>query len=105
MARPEYHATGDERKVGTRVQVPTDSTPNPAPSHTERRTAPTLPPVQRDSPVAASHRVTPSGGQSPSLVPDSLRAVCAWCGCLIREGSEPTSHGICMPCAKVWGKK
>lgn len=28
-----------------------------------------------------------------------LRTVCAWCGVLICDGAEPTSHGICMPCA------
>ena len=28
-----------------------------------------------------------------------LRAVCSWCGTLIREGVEPISHGMCPPCA------
>ncbi len=23
------------------------------------------------------------------------RTVCAWCGLVLREGPEPTSHGIC----------
>lgn len=27
------------------------------------------------------------------------RTVCAWCGVVICEGPEPTSHGICQPCA------
>jgi hypothetical protein len=27
-----------------------------------------------------------------------LRVVCAWCGHPIRDGREPTSHGICTSC-------
>lgn len=29
------------------------------------------------------------------------RSVCAWCGVLIRDGEEPTSHGICGPCRAI----
>lgn len=32
---------------------------------------------------------------------DSALLVCAWCGRVMREGTEPTSHGICPPCARV----
>lgn len=28
-----------------------------------------------------------------------VRLECSWCGTTIREGREPTSHGICMPCS------
>ena len=27
-----------------------------------------------------------------------MRVVCAWCGCELRDGSEPVSHGICPSC-------
>jgi hypothetical protein len=27
-----------------------------------------------------------------------MKTLCAWCGSLIREGSPPVSHGICVPC-------
>lgn len=27
-----------------------------------------------------------------------LKLVCAWCGCIMRDGDEPTSHGICPDC-------
>ena len=30
---------------------------------------------------------------------DPLRIDCAWCSRMIREGAEPTSHGICPACA------
>lgn len=33
-----------------------------------------------------------------TTMPD-LRMECSWCGALIRDGVEPTSHGICQPCA------
>jgi len=26
------------------------------------------------------------------------KIVCAWCGKILREGIEPTSHGICVEC-------
>lgn len=26
------------------------------------------------------------------------REACAWCGRVLREGPEPTSHGICAEC-------
>lgn len=26
------------------------------------------------------------------------REACAWCGRVLREGPEPTSHGICPDC-------
>ena len=29
---------------------------------------------------------------------EGMKVVCAWCGKLIRDGSEPTSHGICPLC-------
>lgn len=41
--------------------------------------------------ASMSDQVFPSGG-------DSSRSICAWCGVLIREGSEPISHGACEPC-------
>jgi len=27
-----------------------------------------------------------------------MRTVCAWCGAVIQEGEEPTTHGICPSC-------
>lgn len=27
------------------------------------------------------------------------RAVCSWCDAVLRDGSEPTTHGICPLCA------
>lgn len=27
------------------------------------------------------------------------RVVCAWCQTTMRDGPEPTSHGLCQPCA------
>jgi hypothetical protein len=27
-----------------------------------------------------------------------IKAVCAWCSCILREGAEPPSHGICDRC-------
>ena len=35
------------------------------------------------------------------MAPPTLRTVCAWCACLLREGAEPTSHGICPACRAV----
>lgn len=46
-----------------------------------------------------------------STVRPLLRQVCAWCPQngrapkVLREGVEPTSHGICDECAVVWRKK
>lgn len=32
----------------------------------------------------------------------TLKLICAWCGCVMRDGKEPASHGICPAClAKV----
>lgn len=33
--------------------------------------------------------------------PEPMRVVCAWCKRVIREGSEPVSHGICSSCAET----
>jgi len=30
-----------------------------------------------------------------------LRLICAWCKRVMREGPEPTSHGICPACAEA----
>jgi hypothetical protein len=27
-----------------------------------------------------------------------MKLICAWCKKILREGSEPTSHGICPEC-------
>jgi phage FluMu protein Com len=27
-----------------------------------------------------------------------MKVVCAWCGKVLQEGSEPISHGICPEC-------
>jgi hypothetical protein len=32
------------------------------------------------------------------MIPATLRTVCAWCQRILREGAEPTSHGICPAC-------
>lgn len=29
-----------------------------------------------------------------------MRKICAWCGLVLQEGPEPTSHGICESCAE-----
>ena len=29
---------------------------------------------------------------------EGMKVICAWCGKLIRDGLEPTSHGICPLC-------
>ena len=29
-----------------------------------------------------------------------MRAVCSWCGELVREGREPVTHTICTSCAE-----
>jgi hypothetical protein len=34
-----------------------------------------------------------------------LRCVCAWCGSLIRDGAQPTSHGICLDCYDRMGEQ
>ena len=31
-----------------------------------------------------------------------MRTVCAWCQKVLREGSPPTSHGLCEVCAVKW---
>ena len=31
---------------------------------------------------------------------NDLRKICAWCNGTLREGVEPTSHGICADCAE-----
>lgn len=31
---------------------------------------------------------------------EALRTECAWCGSLMRDGKEPTSHGICFDCSQ-----
>lgn len=30
------------------------------------------------------------------------RLVCAWCSDLLRNGPEPTSHGMCASCRAKW---
>ena len=30
-----------------------------------------------------------------------LRLVCAWCQAVLRDGDEPTSHGICEACRAI----
>jgi hypothetical protein len=40
------------------------------------------------------------GPVATTAVPPVLRLACAWCGRELRPGVEPTSHGICDPCAK-----
>ena len=29
-----------------------------------------------------------------------MKTVCAWCQKVLKEGPEPTSHGICQPCTE-----
>ncbi len=39
----------------------------------------------------------PTANDNPD--PEPLpREACAWCGRVLREGPEPTSHGICPEC-------
>lgn len=33
-----------------------------------------------------------------SFLPTPTRVECAWCCAVLREGTEPVSHGICQPC-------
>lgn len=42
------------------------------------------------------------GGLEPidGTIAGTHRVICAWCRVVLRPGSEPTSHGICTPCAK-----
>lgn len=35
---------------------------------------------------------------SPVTDSTTMRAVCAWCGRVLRDGAEPTTHGICPVC-------
>ena len=30
----------------------------------------------------------------------AIKKICAWCNHIMRDGTEPVSHGICPPCAK-----
>lgn len=40
--------------------------------------------------------------RAPLLLPAApMRVVCAWCGRVLREGAEPTSHGMCAACAEA----
>lgn len=32
------------------------------------------------------------------VCPLNCRRVCAWCNRVLRDGPEPTSHGICAAC-------
>jgi len=37
---------------------------------------------------------------------NAMKCVCAWCGKVLREGAEPTTHGICAGCkAKNFDEK
>jgi len=33
-----------------------------------------------------------------------MNVICAWCGKILKEGSEPTSHGICRKCAWTFSR-
>lgn len=35
---------------------------------------------------------------STRAIATTLKAVCGWCGLLIRDGREPVSHGLCVEC-------
>lgn len=37
---------------------------------------------------------------APPRDPAPIRQVCAWCNCLIHDGSLPESHGICDACSR-----
>ena len=30
----------------------------------------------------------------------SAKVVCAWCGLVLKDGTEPISHGICETCSQ-----
>lgn len=32
--------------------------------------------------------------------PNPYKAVCAWCGKVVRDGKEPITHTICKDCEK-----
>jgi hypothetical protein len=51
-----------------------------------------LKPVPEDS---RTHRLASDAGASGIV----LRVVCGWCPKVLREGVEPTSHGMCRECA------
>lgn len=33
-----------------------------------------------------------------------MNVICAWCGKILKEGPEPTSHGICRKCAWTFSR-
>lgn len=53
----------------------------------------------RDMQIALDNRQPPDGPWREVAAPP-LRMVCAWCCKVLREGWEPTSHGICRECAE-----
>lgn len=36
--------------------------------------------------------------RNPTLYPFTQKLICAWCNAVLREGTEPASHGICDKC-------
>lgn len=56
-----------------------------------------------DSP-ASPGPITASPSVAPGVFPsggDSSRSICAWCKTVLREGTEPVSHGICEACTET----
>ena len=33
-----------------------------------------------------------------------MKTVCAWCGLVLKDGTEPVSHGICVKCNAMFFK-
>jgi hypothetical protein len=31
---------------------------------------------------------------------EAMKKICAWCNCVMQDGTEPATHGICRPCGK-----
>lgn len=54
----------------------------------------------RDAQLALDRRQEPQDRNWREVPTTPLRSVCAWCRTVLREGREPTSHGICRECAK-----
>lgn len=42
--------------------------------------------------------LAPTRGMVPVPADEPPRVVCSWCSVVMREGSVPSSHGICKGC-------
>jgi hypothetical protein len=67
--------------------------------------------LQHEPQTGVQHGDNPTGAEMPastkSIAPPSPgavspRRVCAWCGLVMAEGSEPATHGACPVCSEKW---